>query len=121
MDDRRKYFRFDVPVDLKYTREKDKSRARTQASNISREGVSFSTPRRVEQEDVLKIEFSIPGNTMPVFANGIVAWTKETKLGKKKVFDVGIKFVQFSRTDRGKMLEFIYKKWLMKRKDKKKK
>jgi len=108
MEDRRKFFRFDSPVSLKYTSLKNKFEDRGNTRNISREGVAISTERDLNTEDMVKMEFDIPGDNFPIFAQGMVVWVKK---GDAKN-DVGIKLTSITRSDRGKILEYAYQQWL---------
>ncbi|MBL7069470.1 MAG: PilZ domain-containing protein [Candidatus Omnitrophica bacterium] len=112
MEDRRKFFRFDSPVNIRYASQRNKRKWKTLTKNISREGFSLSSERRLQEEDMLKLEFDIPNDKTPVFATGMVVWARENKRGRKKSYDAGIRFTNITGTDRGRILEHAYRKWL---------
>lgn len=112
MDDRRRFFRFESPVNVRYATKRGKGKERVLTKNISREGVAFSTDRRLIREEMLNMEFEIPGDNIPVFAEGIVAWVKQGRKKRKRIFDVGIKLTNMTGLDRGRILEYAYKQWL---------
>jgi len=112
MEDRRKFFRFDCPVNLRYTSQRNKRGWKTLTSNISRDGLAMSLDKKLQKEDMLKLEFDIPNDKKPVFATGMVVWVKENKKKRRKTYDAGIRFTNITGTDRGRILEHAYKKWL---------
>ncbi len=109
MDERRKYFRFDSPLDVKYMVDKGNLGGRARTKDVSKEGVSFSTENRLCKDDTLSMEFEIPGDNMPVFAQGMVMWSAE-KADKK--FDVGLMLTDITRPDRSRILAYAYAQWL---------
>lgn len=112
MEDRRKFFRFDTPLAVKYTSEKNKAEGRSRTCNISREGTSFAAENKLDKNDMLKMQFDIPGDAFPVFAQGTVVWTSKGRGADKKNFDTGIKLTAITRADRGRILEYAYQQWL---------
>ncbi len=114
MDDRRKFFRFETPVNLKYSPRKAGIKKRSQTKNISKEGVAFSANKKLRKKKKLQMEFEIPGDNIPVFAQGAVMWSKEDEAttSRKKVFNVGIKLTNITNLDRSRILDYAYEQWL---------
>lgn len=113
MEDRRKFFRFESPFNVKYITEKGRTKGVSWTKNISKEGVAFRADRKLAKEDMLKMEFEIPGDNIPVFADGAVVWARKNKeAGEKESFDVGIKLIDITHFDRTRILEYAYKQWL---------
>ena len=112
MDERRKYFRFEGPINIKYTLDDKRKRGRALTNNISKGGVSFNTSKNITNNDNIRMEFDIPGDNMPVFGEGSVVWIKKNKNDKKRPFDVGVKLIDMARSDKSRILEYAYKQWL---------
>lgn len=114
MRERRKFFRFESPIGLRYAAEGGDIEGGSRTENISREGAAFPIEKRLSKNDTLKMEFEIPGDNVPVFANGVVAWARKGKAGRKGLFDVGVRLVDISRPDRARILDYAYNRWVKK-------
>jgi len=115
MDEKRRFFRFESPIKLNFTTVNKRFGGKAKTRDVSRGGISLSVDKRLAREDLLDIEFDIPGDNMPVFAQGSVVWVKEharRKIFKARNYDVGVKFTEIARHDRGKILEHAYAQWL---------
>ncbi|MGH7198577.1 MAG: PilZ domain-containing protein [Candidatus Omnitrophota bacterium] len=101
----RKYMRFQAPLDVEY-------RALTHnpifgkalAKDLSKEGVRIGLKQEVAVGTPLEISMNVPGDNLPVFATGKVAWADG--------LDVGVKLTKISASDRTRVLEYVYKEWL---------
>ncbi|MFH1753716.1 MAG: PilZ domain-containing protein [Candidatus Omnitrophota bacterium] len=109
MEDRRKFFRFDAPLNIKYASDRDSAEGWSRTKNVSREGVAFAADTQLGKDQTLKMQFDIPGDNFPVIAQGTVIWVAKNK---RNVFDVGVKLEAITRADRGRILEYSYQQWL---------
>lgn len=118
MDERRKFFRFEAPVNVKYALENKKNalKGTTCTKNISREGLAFAIKKRLPKRKLVAMEFEIPGDNIPIFAQGVVAWAKKSNNDKRDPFEVGVRLVEIARPDRARILDYVYKQWLKIRK-----
>lgn len=112
MEDRRKFFRFEAPLNVKYTSDNSKIKGQSRTTNVSREGVSFPLLDKVGMNEILKMQFDIPGDNFPVLAQGAIMWVDKGKRKKEKNFNVGVKLTSITRADRGRILEYAYQQWL---------
>jgi len=112
MDDRRKFFRFESPLGVKYISQRREREGKSLTNNISKEGVAFPADSRLAKREKIMMEFDIPGDNIPVFATGVVTWVKHTKAEKKRPFNIGIKLTKIAGADRSRILEYAYKKWI---------
>ena len=112
MEDRRKFFRFDAPLAVKYASDKDSTEGWSKTMNISREGVAFATESVLDKDETVKMQFEIPGDNFPVFAQGAVIWVNKNVKKDTNNYDIGIKLVAITRADRGRILEYAYQQWL---------
>ena len=111
MEDRRRFFRFEAPIAVTYSTDKEKGEVASRTKNISRDGIAFATEKKLDRNEILKMKFEIPGDNFPVFAQGTVVWVSRADQGAG-AFDVGIKLNSITRADRGRVLEYAYQQWL---------
>lgn len=105
MSERRKYMRFNAPVDLEYrTLTLNPIFGKALAKDLSREGMRFGLKKNVPIGTAVEICLNVPGDNLPVFATGKIAWADG--------LDAGVKLVKISSTDRARILEYVYKEWL---------
>ena len=105
MSERRKYLRFSAPLDVEYkTLALNPIFGKALVKDLSREGLRFGIKQNVPVGTPVQIALSVPGDNLPVFATGKVAWADG--------LDAGIKLTKISRTDRARMLEYVYSEWL---------
>jgi PilZ domain-containing protein len=114
MDENRKYMRFDILLEA-ICKTKGALK-KLKVNNFSREGVGFFADEDLNRGEEVEIEFSIPGDNVPVIATGQVAWAEAVANEKSEdaipVFHGGVKLTEIRNADRGKILNFIYKKWM---------
>ena len=105
MPERRKYLRFNTPLDVEYkTLALNPIFGKALVKDLSREGMRFGLKQSVPIGTSVQIALNVPGDNLPVFATGKVAWADG--------LDAGVKLTKISRTDRVRMLEYVYKEWL---------
>lgn len=105
MAERRKYLRFNTPLDIEYrTLTLNPIFGKALAKDLSREGVRFDLKQTVPVGTAVEICMNVPGDNLPVFATGKVAWADG--------LDAGVKLTKISHNDRARVLEFVYKEWL---------
>lgn len=101
----RKYMRFRAPLDIEYRAlTLNPIFGKALAKDLSKEGVRIGLKQDVPVGTPLEISMSVPGDNLPVFATGKVAWADG--------LDVGVKLTKISPTDRTRVLEYVYKEWL---------
>ncbi|HNX91358.1 MAG TPA: PilZ domain-containing protein [Candidatus Omnitrophota bacterium] len=83
--------------------------------NFSREGIGISSDELLNEGDDVEIEMMIPGDNIPVVVTGQIAWTEKTK--EDANFKSGVKLTRINNADRGKILNYIYQKWMAPKKD----
>ena len=105
MAERRKYLRFSTPIDIEYrTLTLNPLFGKTLAKDLSREGVRFDLRDPIPAGTPLEISLNVPGDNLPVFATGKVAWADG--------LEAGLKLTKISQSDRARVLEYVYKQWL---------
>lgn len=103
--ERRKYLRFNTPVGMEYrTLTLNPIFGKALARDLSREGMRFGLKESVPVGTPIEIRLSVPGDNLPVFATGKVAWADG--------LEAGVRLVKISLDDRARVLEYVYKEWL---------
>lgn len=103
--ERRRYMRFNAPLDVEYkTLTLNPIFGKALAKDLSREGVRFDVKHEIPVGTAVEICMSVPGDNLPVFATGKVAWADG--------LDAGVKLTKISHNDRTRVLEYVYKEWL---------
>jgi hypothetical protein len=105
MSERRKYLRFNTPLDMEYrTLTLNPIFGKALAKDLSKEGVRFGLKQDVPVGTPVEISLTVPGDNMPVFATGKIAWADG--------LDAGVRLTKIHQNDRARVLEYVYKEWL---------
>ena len=104
-DERRRFMRFQAPLDLEYrTLTLNPIFGKALAKDLSREGVRLGVKQEIPAGTPIEICMNVPGDNLPVFASGKVAWADG--------LEAGVKLTKMSQTDRTRVLEYVYREWL---------
>ena len=105
MAERRKHLRFNTPLNIEYkTLTLNPLFGKTLAKDLSREGIRLGVEQTIPVGTALEISLEVPGDNLPVFATGKVAWANG--------LDAGLKLTKIAQKDRARILEYVYKEWL---------
>ena len=103
--ERRRYLRFEAPVDLEYrTLTLNPIFGKALAKDLSREGVRIGVRHDIPAGTPIEICMNVPGDNLPVFATGKVAWADG--------IEAGVRLTKISQNDRTRVLEYVYNEWL---------
>lgn len=105
MAERRKSMRFNTSVDMEYrTLTHNPIFGKALAKDLSKEGLRFGIKQKVLVGTPVELCLNVPGDNLPVFASGKVAWADG--------LEAGVRLTKISQTDRARVLEYVYKEWL---------
>ncbi len=105
MAEQRRYMRFEAPLEVEYrTLALNPIFGKALAKDLSREGVRIGLRHPLPVGTQIELSLSVPGDNLPVFATGKVAWADG--------LDAGLKLTKISHKDRTRVLEYVYKEWL---------
>lgn len=105
VDEKRKSKRFELPLEVEYrTLTQNPIFGNVIAQNVSKTGVALADAKNVKRGETVQLKMSVPGDNLPVFATGTVAWADGIK--------AGVKITKISRNDQERILEHIYQNWL---------
>ena len=103
--EKRKSKRFDLPLEIEYrTLTQNPIYGTVMAQNVSKAGVALNDAHDVKRGETIQLKMSVPGDNLPVFATGTVAWADGLK--------AGVRITKISRNDQERILEHIYQNWL---------
>ena len=103
--ERRKSKRFDTQLDIEYrTLTQNPIYGNVVSRDISKGGLSFPAKSQIKKGTSVELKMNVPGDNLPVFATGTIAWADGVQ--------TGVKLTKISKTDQARVLEFIYKQWL---------
>lgn len=103
--EKRRYFRFDTSVDLEYRAlTLNPIFGKALARDLSREGLRIAARDTFEVGSTVELRLDVPGDNLPVFVTGKVAWADGV--------EAGVRFTKISHDDRARMLEYAYRQWL---------
>ena len=101
----RKHMRFNAPMDIEYrTMTLNPIFGKALAKDLSREGLRIGVKQNVAPGTPVEICMNVPGDNLPVFATGKVAWADG--------LDAGVKLTKISQADKKRILEYVYREWL---------
>lgn len=109
MSEKRNFMRFGVLFDAMF---RGSTTGAAKVNNFSKQGLGLITDGEVQQGEKLEIEMNIPGDNVPVICQGEIAWTKRLASEQNKN-KCGVKIENMEGKDRGRVLEYIYSRWIM--------
>jgi len=109
-EERRKSKRFESPIDVEIrTLTQNPIYDSVMSRDISRGGISFDSKQPIEEGTSVELKLNVPGDNLPVFASGTVAWADGIQ--------TGIKLTKIAKLDESRILEYIYNEWLRHKKE----
>ena len=110
MEEKRRYMRFNVLMDA-IAKTAGGALKKMKVNNFSREGLGIISDNAIPDGESVEIELKIPGDNIPVVVTGEIAWSA-TALSSNEFFRGGIQLKKIKSADRGRILNFIYNKWM---------
>lgn len=107
VEERRKFIRLQVPVELKYITEGDSIRKEVTTKDLSCEGLRFISKAEIKKGANLELNLDIPNANNPVHINGKVAWIKRLSTVDGSPFEVGIEFVKIEEDNKNTFLKYL--------------
>ena len=105
MAERRKYLRFNAPLNVEYrTLTLNPIFGKTLAKDLSREGMRLDLQQSVPVGTAVEVSLNVPGDNLPFFASGKVAWVNG--------LEAGVKLTKIGQKERARILEYVYGEWL---------
>lgn len=110
MMEKRKFMRFEAMLDVIYSMlGKSAEKNTSYLKNLSKDGIRLFAGRPLKKGSLVELEMQIPGDNIPVFALGEVAWIEASAKSK---YDSGIRFTKIENNDRIRLLDYVYDQWI---------
>ncbi len=108
-EERRRFIRLEVPVEVKYVIEDDPDqvRRRVATKDLSCDGLRFISERRLNEGAFLDLNLTIPGANNPVHAKGKTIWARKTSTEDAAPFEVGVELVQIEEDNKNTFLKYL--------------
>ncbi|MDP3791917.1 MAG: PilZ domain-containing protein [Candidatus Omnitrophota bacterium] len=112
MIERRDFIRFNAA--LKAICEIGRGIKRTyEVKNISKSGALIVLDTPLDNGSEINVSLDVPGDNVPIFVSGTVAWQRKSILEpKKSAYETGIRFAVIDGFDKSRLLDYIYSLWL---------
>ena len=107
VEEKRKFIRLGVPIDLRYIVEGDPVRVGVTTKDVSCEGLRFTSKGGIKEGASLELNLHIPDAPNPVHIKGKVAWTKRLSTEDVSPVEVGVEFTKIEEDNKNTFLKYI--------------
>ena len=84
-----------------------------EVKNISKTGALVILDTPVDEGSEINVSLDVPGDNMPIFVSGTVAWQKKSILEPKiNAYETGIKFAAVDGLDKSRLSGYLHSLWL---------
>jgi len=113
VDDRRKFIRFPVQLNARYSEENKEEWHECFIVNISREGMGIIvySRKKIPFDSVLQLEIVVPIKKDSIRITGTLIWIKGLKGNPKFNFVGGVKIITIDSEDKWTLLDYAYEGW----------
>jgi c-di-GMP-binding flagellar brake protein YcgR len=114
-EEKRRFPRLPLDIEVEYSPlyQEEPELFTTGSKNISYGGVCIIVFEKPKEGSLLELKFSFPGLNKFIICKGKVSWVKELDFGGlegRRIYEVGVEFMEMSDSDREKIREYIDKK-----------
>ncbi len=106
MGDKRASKRFPVFSEIVSCSITEQGCVKVDVTDVSSGGIGITTDQRMAKGDVVQLELKVPGDDIPMFVRGEIAWVE--KDGKSGRYKVGIVLTRVERSDRARLVKFLH-------------
>ncbi|MBD3379708.1 MAG: hypothetical protein GF408_04515 [Candidatus Omnitrophica bacterium] len=107
MEDKRRNFRHNVFLNPPGCSKSGCERTEVDINDISSDGIGIKINKRLTRGDSIELEVLLPGDDIPMFVHGEVAWICRDKT-REGIYDAGISLVKFHRHDRTRLVKYLH-------------
>ncbi|MCM8801188.1 MAG: PilZ domain-containing protein [Candidatus Omnitrophica bacterium] len=108
--EKRRFRRLTTSIKIEYKLFDDKTAPFlvTSTKDISGGGLCLRVFDQFEAGSILLFKFILPGLPRFIFTKGRIVWIKElSRLGKGKVFELGVEFIEIKEEDKKRIEEYV--------------
>ena len=108
-EERRRFIRLEVPIEMKYVVEDDPSQMRRHVAtkDLSCDGLRFISEQKIVEGAVLDLNLTIPGANNPVHIKGKAVWARKTASEDAAPLEVGVEFMQIEEDNKNTFLKYL--------------
>ena len=108
MQERRKYARLTVPLEVSYIIEgKEGLQRKTVAKNISPNGAMLSIEGELPKGAILDLEIKIPDSSKPIPIKARAVWSKKEAQEGKDAYNTGLEFIQIPEESKNTFFQYL--------------
>ncbi|MBU4377001.1 MAG: PilZ domain-containing protein [Candidatus Omnitrophica bacterium] len=109
IEERRRFIRLEVPIELKYIVEDNPSqtRMRVATKDLSCDGLRFISEHKIDEGSALDLNLTIPGANNPVHIKGKAVWVRKMSSEDAAPFEVGVEFAQIEEDNKNTFLKYL--------------
>ena len=108
MQERRKYVRLNIPLEVNYTLAgKASQQLKSVTKNVSPNGARFTIEGQLPKGATLDITIKIPTNPTPIPIKAKVVWSKKETEQEKDIYDVGFEFTQIPEESKSVFFQYL--------------
>ncbi len=107
IEERRKFIRLEVPLEVKFIIEKDRIRREVTTKDLSCDGLRFISEHPIKEGSSLELNLNIPDANNPVHIKGKVVWLKRLSTADSSSFEAGIEFTHIEEDNKNTFLKYL--------------
>ncbi len=107
VEERRRFIRLEVPVELKYIVTGDPVRKEGTTKDLSCEGLRFTDKSKIKEGDLLEINLDVPHAPNSVHINAKVVWLKKLSTEDDSPSDIGVEFTKIEEDNKNTFLKYL--------------
>lgn len=109
MQEKRRYVRLNIPLEVSYTIEgKEATPRKSITKNISPNGVRFTVEGELSAGTVLNVDIKIPTKNEPIPIKAKIIWSKkESEQQGKEIYDAGFEFIQIPEQSKQEFFQYL--------------
>lgn len=108
MQERRRYVRLNVPLEVSYVIEGRQEQHRKSISrNISPSGIRFAVGEELPKGTVLELGIKIPTKTESIPLKAKVIWSKKEAGQERDSYDMGLEFIHIPEQSKSDFFQYL--------------
>jgi len=108
MQERRRYVRLNIPLEVSYSIPgREAVRRKSITKDVSPNGARFAVEEELPKGTVLDINIKIPTSLKPIPIKARIVWSKKESGQGKNTYDAGFEFVQIPEESKQKLFQYL--------------
>lgn len=108
MQERRRYVRLNVPLEVNYSLEgKEGKLLKSITKNVSPNGARFEIEKELPKGAILDIAIKIPTSPEPIPIKAKIVWTRKEATEERDSYDAGFEFMQIPEDSKSAFFQYL--------------